>query len=169
MSEAPPFTLANVGDGPEEVSLSELSADNDVVVLLLQRDYYCMQCRDQIQAVAERYEDFRERGAEVVSIAPESPRSLAGWQEKYELPYPLLADPGSTVGDEMDQPVRFGLLGRFSDLFGRMPAAVLLDCRDGDPSVAWAHRGRSTWDRPSVDDLLDRVDDLLAGDLDGDP
>ena len=66
----------------------------------------------------------------------------------------------ATWGEEYDQPVRFGPLGEWSDFLGRMPEAVVLDCRDV-PRVAWTNRGRSTFDRPDVDDLLAAVDEAL--------
>ena len=58
-----------------------------------------------------------------------------------------------------DQPVRFGLLGSLSDFLGRMPKAVLLDCRDSEPRPVYTHEGSSTWDRPEIDDLLAAVDE----------
>jgi len=55
----------------------------------------------------------------------------------------------------------------FSDFFGRQPVVVILDRRESPPAVAYVHKGRLTFDRPSVDDLLGELDDLrsdLAGD-----
>ena len=57
------FELANVGPGPDPCSLRDLAADNAFVVLLFQRDFYCTNCRKQVQAVAERYDEFTEREA----------------------------------------------------------------------------------------------------------
>lgn len=153
------FSLPNVGPGPDPLSLSDLAADHDFAVLLFQRDYYCTNCRKQIQQVAERYEEFRERGAEVISILPESVSETRKWQAEYDLPYPLLADPEATVGDQYDQPVRFGVLGRLSDFFGRMPVAAIVDLRGDDPDLLYSHRGTSTWDRPELDEILATLDD----------
>jgi len=159
MSTAPSFTLANVGPGPDPLSLAALADDNDFVVVLLQRDHYCTNCREQVQTVAERYGEFRERGAEVVSVVPEPRENVQAWQDSYDLPYPLLADPDVAVGEAYDQPVRFGFLGEWSDFLGRMPEAILLDCRGDEPAVAWSYAGRSTFDRPAVDDLLAALDE----------
>jgi peroxiredoxin Q/BCP len=155
------LALPNVGPGLDPLSLSDLVDDEDFLVVLLQRDHYCTNCRDQVQQVADRYGEFRERGAEVVSVLPEPRDRAAAWQADYELPYPLLADPGADAGEEFDQPVRFGVLGSLSDFLGRMPTSVVVDARD-DPTVAWEHHGSSTYDRPSVDDLLELLDDLRA-------
>jgi len=151
------FTLPNVGAGPDPCSLDDVAGEHEVVCLLLQRDYYCTNCRKQVQAVADRYDEFRDRETEVVSVVPEEPETLKGWQDAYDLPYPLLADPETAIGDAYDQPVRFGLLGRLSDFFGRMPEAIVIDAR-GDPEIAWTYRSRSTFDRPSIDEILDEID-----------
>jgi len=157
--DLPDVELANVGPGPDPCSLPALAADHDALLVVLQRDHHCTYCRKQVQQVAERYDEFAERGVEVVSVVPEERDLVAEWQAAYDLPYPLLADPDATLGSALDQPVRFGPLGRFSDFLGRMPEALVFDCRD-EPRLAWVHRGSSTFDRPSVDDLLAAVDDL---------
>ena len=154
------FELPNVGAGPDTLSLSALARDHSFVVLLLQRDHYCTNCRDQVQRVADRYGEFRARDAAVVSVVPEPPERVREWHERYDLPYPLLADPDAAVGERYDQPVRFGVLGDVSDFLGRMPEAVVLDVRDPERvRTLYVHRGTSTFDRPDVDDLLDVIDD----------
>jgi len=160
--EAPSFELENVGPGPDPCSLSDLADEHDAVLALFQRDHRCTNCREQVRAVADRYGSVAERGAEVVSIVPEPRERVQSWQDSYDLPYPLLADPGAAVGDAYDQPVRFGLLGDLSDFLGRMPEAVVIDCREDSPRIAWSHAGRSTFDRPEVEELLAAVDDVLA-------
>jgi peroxiredoxin Q/BCP len=161
-TSAPAFELPNVAAGPDPYRLADRVADADVdfVVLLFQRDYYCGNCRDQVRAVADRYDEFAERGAEVASVLPEPADKAAGWQDSYDLPFALLADESKAVGDDYDQPTRFGALGSLHDLVGRMPEAVILDVRGDEPAVAFTHRGSSPTDRPSIDDLLAELDDL---------
>lgn len=161
MTADPEFELPNVGPGPETVSLAGLAESNDFVVVFFQRDHYCTNCRQQVQSVASRYAEFRERNAAVVSILPEPVDRARAWQDSYELPYPLLADPDATVGERFGQPVRFGLLGNVSDFLGRMPVVVIVDVRT-DPRIAWRYDGRSTFDRPTVDDIIAAVDDLIT-------
>ncbi|WP_435334533.1 peroxiredoxin family protein [Haloarchaeobius sp. TZWWS8] len=158
------FSLPNVGPGPDPCSLDRLAADHDFVLLLFQRDHYCTNCRKQVQQVRDRYDEFAARNTEVVSIVPESRERVQEWQDSYDLPYPLLADPEAATGDAYDQPVRFGLLGKVSDFFGRMPEAVILDTRGDEPSVAWEYRSRSTFDRPDLDRILAELDRLAGSD-----
>jgi peroxiredoxin Q/BCP len=157
------FSLPNVGPGSDPCSLSDLAGEHDFVVVYLQRDHLCTNCRKQVQAVGDRYEEFRERGAEVVSVVPEPREKVQSWQDNYDLPYPLLADPEASAGGTFDQPVRFGFLGDLSDFLGRMPEVVVVDGRGETPEVAWSHSGRSTFDRPSVGDVLAALDDLREG------
>lgn len=152
------FELPNVGPGPDPFRLADVDAD--FLVLFFQRDYYCTNCRSQVQTLADRYEEFRARDAEVASVLPEPVEQTREWQAQYDLPYPLLADPDAAVGDQYDQPVRFGPLGKLSDFFGRMPEVVLLDLRGDRPEIAYSYRSTSTFDRPEVDEVLAELDDL---------
>ncbi len=157
------FELRNVGAGPDPLRGRDLAEDKEFILLLFQRDHYCTNCRKQVQSIAERYDAFEQRGTAVVSIVPEPPEKLREWQQKYDLPFALCADPNTDISDQYDQPVRFGPLGRLSDFFGRMPKAVLLDCRDDELTVAYTHEGTSTWDRPEIDEMLNEIDTLQSG------
>ncbi|MFB6178079.1 MAG: redoxin domain-containing protein [Halobaculum sp.] len=150
---APSFKLPNVGPGPDPFSLDAVGDDYDSVLLLFQRDYYCTKCRQQVRAISDRFDEFEAVGALPVSVLPESVDKTRSWQEKLDLPYPVLADPESAVGDEYDQPTRFGILGNAFDFVGRMPLAVVIDL-DGEPTVHATYPGSSTFDRPDLDELL---------------
>ncbi len=154
------FSLPNVGPGPDPLDLSEFLSEHDSVVVYLQRDHLCTNCRKQVQQVADRYDELRDRDAGVVSVVPEPREKVQSWQDSYELPYPLLADPDAAAGEAFDQPVRFGFLGDLSDLLGRMPEVVVVTGSTDGPEVAWSYAGRSTFDRPSVDDVLAALDGL---------
>lgn len=156
------FSLPNAAAGPDPFSLSDLPAEVSFAVLFFQRDHYCTNCRKQVQQLADRIDEFRDRDAEVVSIVPEPVDRVEEWQEAYDLPFPLLADPETEAGDAYDQPVRFGVLGRISDFLGRMPEVVIVDRRGAEPTVAYAHKGSSTFDRPEIDEILAELDELRA-------
>ena len=151
------FELPNAGAGPDPFSLSAAAADADAVVLLFQRDYHCGNCRAQVEAIGDRYAEFEALNATVVSILPEPVERAREWQDSYDLPFALLADPDTDVSDAYDQPVRFGVLGSLHDLVGRMPVAMVLDTRSGEPVVAYTYEGRMPADRPEIDDLLDEI------------
>jgi peroxiredoxin Q/BCP len=173
------FELPNAGAGPDPLVLSDLAADPDTagrrrpasrtppadnlaIVLLFHRDYRCRNCREQVRDVADRYGEFRERDAAVVSVLPEPKEKAEKWQRKYHLPFPLAADEEKAVAAQYGQPTRFGRLGGLHDLVGRLPETAILDVRGGDPRLHAVHRGDSPGDRPPVDDVLAMVDRMLA-------
>ncbi|GAA0553024.1 redoxin domain-containing protein [Halorubrum ejinorense] len=164
VERVPDFELPNVAAGPDPFSLAAAAADpdTDAIVLLFQRDYHCGNCRKQVQVIAERYDEFAALNASVVSILPEPVERAREWQSSYDLPFALLADPDADVSDAYDQPVRFGVLGSLHDLVGRMPVAMVLDVRSGEPVVAYTYEGRMPADRPEIDDLLAEIDSLRA-------
>jgi len=150
------ITLPNGGVGPDPLRLDGLEAE--FVVLLFQRDSLCGSCRSQVQAIATRYEQFRERNAVVVSVLPEPIEQAAEWASTYELPFPVVADPDNATADRFGQPVRFGLLGKLHNLLGRMPLAVIIDLRGDEPRLVYSHVGTSPSDRPTVEGLLLELD-----------
>lgn len=157
------FERPNVATGSDPFRFFEYASrpDIDALVLLFQRDYHCINCRKQVQAIASRYDEFRDRRADVVSTVPESRERTATWDDQYDLPVPLLADESKGVCDAYDQPTRFGALGSIHDIVGRMPESIVVDTV-GEPTIEYVHRGRLPADRPSIDDLLTAVDECRS-------
>lgn len=164
MTELTDFELPNLTVGPDPFGLLDYTADPDrnAIVLLLLRDYHCPKCRSQVETVADRYGEFEDRNAAVVAVLPESVDRTRNWADQSEIPFPLLADGSKTAGEQYDQPTRFGALGSLHDMIGRMPEAVVIDATGSEPTVDHVHRGTSIGDRPTVDDLLDRIDTIVS-------
>lgn len=162
--QAPDVELANAGPGPDPLSLSELAARDDVdaIVLLFQRDHYCIHSRHQVQQVNGRYAEFTTRNAWIVSVVPEDRRRARSWVERYDVMFPIVADPDHAAGEAYGQPTRYGKLGEVSDLLGRLPLAVVLDTREGELSIAHTHAGQTAGDRPSVDELLAKITEITG-------
>jgi peroxiredoxin Q/BCP len=148
--------LPNGGVGPDPLRLDEVDAE--FVVLLFQRDHLCGNCRSQVQDIAARYDEFRKRNAVVVSVLPESKERAAEWATNYNLPFPVVADPNTTVADRFGQPVRFGFLGSLHNLLGRMPLAVIIDLRGDEPRLVYSYVGNAPSDRPTIEGLILELD-----------
>lgn len=161
MDEEPPpsFELRNAGVGPDPLSLEQTRKLVDFAIILLLRDYHCPKCRAQVQRVAKKAQTIQRRDTAVLPVLPDSYEKAQRWQEEYALPFPLLADPAGEVSDGYDQPRRFGVFGQIHDVIGRMPKAVVLDLR-GDPVIVDDYDGSTPGDRPSIETLLESVDDL---------
>jgi len=159
MEELPEFELRNAGVGPDPLTFSDIAEFADFAIMLFLRDYHCPKCRAQVNRVAEKAEIVKGRGTAVVPVLPNSYEKAENWQDKYELPFPLLADPAGELGDAYDQKRRFGAFGKLHDVIGRMPKAVLLDLR-AEPRLLEAYDGSTPGDRPELEELLDSIDEI---------
>lgn len=148
--------LPNGGVGPDPLRVDQLDAE--FVVLLFQRDHLCSKCRTQVEQIAARYDEFRERNSVVVSVLPEPKERAAEWATNYDLPFPVVADPDNRVAERFGQPVRFGFLGELHDLLGRMPLAIMIDLRASEPRLVYSHVGNSPSDRPTIEGLILELD-----------
>ncbi|HYO62591.1 MAG TPA: peroxiredoxin [Pyrinomonadaceae bacterium] len=117
-SPAPDFTLAD-GDG-REWHLSEQRGR--VVVLLFYPGDETPVCTRQMCSVRDRWEDYREAGAEVVGISMDTADSHRRFAEHHQLPLRLLSDADGRVSRAY---------GALSWLPGRSARAVVIVGRDG--------------------------------------
>lgn len=87
--KAPDFTLSDK-DG-KQVSLSDFLGKH--VVLYFYPKDNTPGCSRQAAAFASLYNEFTEKGAEVIGISRDSLASHQKFAEKYALPFVLLSDP----------------------------------------------------------------------------
>ena len=87
-TKAPDFTLPNQNN--ELISLSDLSGKR-VILYFYPRDM-TPGCTWQACNFAELYPQFLEKGAVVIGISKDSVSSHKKFEEKYHLPFTLLAD-----------------------------------------------------------------------------
>ena len=92
---APDFTLADV-DGADFHLAKE--AETSPIILVFYYGYSCSHCVSQLFGLAKDIEIFRELGAKIIAISPDS-RELT--KERYAeygtFPFPVLSDPGNKV------------------------------------------------------------------------
>jgi peroxiredoxin Q/BCP len=86
---APDFELTS--DSGERVRLSELRG-KPVVLYFYPRDD-TPGCTAQACGIRDAYGEFREAGAVVLGVSPDTEASHLKFRSKYELPFTLLADP----------------------------------------------------------------------------
>ena len=96
------------------------------------------------------YADFVARGAEVLVVGPDGPRSFQRTWEKETFPFPGLADPQHTVADLYRQEVNLPKLGR-------MPAVLIVD-KAGQ--IRYEHYGESMSDIPLNQEVLQVLEQL---------
>lgn len=111
---APDFELPS-GSGTV-IRLRELRGKKVVIFFYPQDD--TPTCTREACSFRDRREELVKRGAVVLGISPDSPRSHGRFAEKYRLPYPLLSDEKKAVMKA------YGVWGR-KVLFGRAYRGVI--------------------------------------------
>ena len=94
--KAPAFNLAD--DRGKKVRLSSLLG-SPVVLYFYPRDD-TPGCTREACAFRDRKAELKELGAIVLGISPDTVESHAKFKEKYELNFPLLADPDHAVAEK---------------------------------------------------------------------
>jgi peroxiredoxin Q/BCP len=93
---APSFTLTS--DTGEEISLESLRG-RPVVLYFYPRDD-TPGCTAQACGIRDAWGEFERAGAVVLGVSPDDEASHAKFKQKYELPFPLLADTDHSVSEQ---------------------------------------------------------------------
>jgi thioredoxin-dependent peroxiredoxin len=93
---APDFEL--VDDSGETVTLSSLRG-KPVVLYFYPKDD-TPGCTTQACGIRDAWDEFERVGAVVLGVSPDDEASHARFREKYELPFPLLADTGHATAED---------------------------------------------------------------------
>lgn len=103
---APEFTLPDQ-DGRDR-SLTSLLGDGPLILYFYPADF-TPGCTAEACTLRDLHTDIQHAGLRVVGISPQSAASHKRFQEKYNLPFLLLADPGKTVIAMYDVDGPFGI------------------------------------------------------------
>ncbi|MEZ6134293.1 MAG: thioredoxin-dependent thiol peroxidase [Pirellulaceae bacterium] len=95
-AKAPAFTLKN--DAGEKVKLSDL-VGSPVVIYFYPKDD-TPGCTKEACAFRDRKAELKDLGAVVLGISPDTVESHAKFREKFQLNFPLLADPDHKVAEK---------------------------------------------------------------------
>ena len=94
--KAPEFELTS--DTGDEVSLASLRG-KPVVLYFYPKDD-TPGCTTQACGIRDAWSEFEQAGAVVLGVSPDDAASHARFREKYELPFPLLADTGHATAED---------------------------------------------------------------------
>jgi len=95
--KAPDFTLPDPTG--KEVKLSDL-LESGPVVLTWYRGGWCPYCNIALLALQKKLPEFKEAGAQLVAITPETPDHSLDTTEKQNLDFEVLSDVGNKVAEE---------------------------------------------------------------------
>jgi thioredoxin-dependent peroxiredoxin len=93
-SKAPDFTLMD--DAGKPFKLSDHLGKGKVVLFFYMSDK-ATNCTDEICCFRDDYEKFREKGADVIGISPDTVKDQAEFKKEHNVQFALLSDPGSKV------------------------------------------------------------------------
>ena len=94
----PSFELPNVKS--EEVSLNNIKGEKATVISFY-RGGWCPYCNLELQALQQALPEFKNLGANLVAISPETPDSSLTTEEKNELTFEVLSDIDNKLGKEL--------------------------------------------------------------------
>jgi peroxiredoxin len=94
-SEAIAWSLPDVDEKTR--SLTDYQGRPVVVVFYL--GYGCLHCAEQLQAMAKKFDGFKQAGLEVIAVSTDKQINLKRAYENFEggFPFPLVADPDMAV------------------------------------------------------------------------
>lgn len=145
------FELHNAGAGRGPLTAADLAADHDHVVAVLLRNHYCPQCRALVRDLADRYGAFATRGVAVVPVLPDIRERAVVWHRRYDLPFPMVADPGD--GGE-----GFETFAPFQRTIPELPGAVVFECDGRRLRTVSRHGCHGSGTDSLIDRLLERLD-----------
>jgi len=94
---APDFTLSSTDD--RDVRLSDFKGQQ-AVVLYFYPPHDTPGCTAEACSFRDLRSLFHEHGAEILGVSTDSVKSHKKFQQKYQLTFPLLADPDHAVADQ---------------------------------------------------------------------
>jgi peroxiredoxin Q/BCP len=112
---APDFSLKN--QNGETVSLSDYTGKSNIVIFFYPKDD-SPGCTAEACSFRDRYDVFKEKGAEVIGISKDDTQSHSGFAQKHGLPFELLSDTGGKVAKE------FGVENTFFIIPGRVTFVI---------------------------------------------
>jgi len=109
---APVFSLPDAQG--KLVSSVELLAQGPLVVSFY-RGVWCPYCNMELQALEQALPAFKERGASLVAISPQSQANSRKSQREHALGFPILSDSGNEIAASFG--LRFKLPGYLAELY----------------------------------------------------
>lgn len=111
---APEFEL--ISDEGQPVKLSDFRGQQVVIFFYPKAD--TPGCTTQACGFRDNFEVIEAASTVVLGISPDSPKALAKWKKKQNLPYPLLSDPQHEVAEA------FGVWGE-KKMYGRSYMGII--------------------------------------------
>lgn len=155
----------------KSMGLKELKAQAPLLVVFY-RGGWCPYCNKQVHQLTQAWPEFRRRNVTPVLISVDKTDAASLAQRSYEIPFPVLSDPGLKAHEAFDvvlevDAVTFQLykgyginLEQWSGQDHHKIAVTAAFIVGSDGLVQWAHTSKDYKTRPSVAQLLKVIDGL---------
>jgi peroxiredoxin len=172
-----PDVVVETTDG-DSVRLAQFWRQAPVLIFFV-RHVGCVFCREQVRALAQRYDDIRKRGAEVLAIIPTDAINAGRFARSMRLPYPVLCDTArrafaafglyeATIGDLAHPEVvlrtarqfargNLPIVNPFSSSLTQLGGVFIID---SDGVVRLGHAATPVFTYPAIDTCLAALDDI---------
>lgn len=165
--QVPDFSLTDHQGEP--VAFPELAAEGPLLVVFY-RGGWCPYCNLQIRQMTQAYDQFEARGVLPVLISVDKPDAAAMAQRTYEIPFPVLSDPGLAAHNAFEVVLQLdeATVERYrkhgldlEEWSGRDDGRIAVSSAflvSPEGVVQWVHTSLDYKTRPSVQQLLDVID-----------
>ncbi|MEF8850909.1 MAG: redoxin domain-containing protein [Haloarculaceae archaeon] len=169
------FELPNGGPGPDTVASEDFAEEFDAIVVLLLRDHYCQVSRDCASAYSDAVDEFLQQGAALVAALPDTEDRATFWRERYDLDFPVLADPSDAAPEPgagadpgvakqaamADGTPRFDAFDDVELAADSLPAVGVLDTASKFPRLVHTEGGETIRDCPTPEEALATAADVV--------
>lgn len=149
------FALPDASAGGEVRRAGDVAGGSEYLLAVLLGDHYCPRCRVLVRDLADGHGAFLDRSTAVAAVLPDRLERAAVWHRRYDLPFPILADPGPEGAGE----ARFDAFDRYHRRLGRLPGVVLFDVAAGRLRPVRTWDGGPDGTVPSAAGLLSAVEE----------
>ena len=171
----PPFSYNTAWE--DNISIYDTLKKADKTVIWVLRYIGCTTCRYDVHIATKRYEEFKEKGAQIIFVMQSDKAHIQNEFKEERLPFDLICDPEMKIYHEFMIEAakdKDELLGKkeFADkLFAKSPLikeagfehgdyegdemqlpALFIINKDGN--IDYAHYGEAIADMPNVDEIL---------------
>ncbi|MGK7952450.1 MAG: peroxiredoxin family protein [Xenococcaceae cyanobacterium] len=151
-SIAPDFSLPIIG-GSQKIRLSDYQGKQPVVLAftrIFTEKLFCPYCYPHIQDLKKRYQEFKDKGAELLMITSTDPVQSQQIVARLSLPYPFLYDPECSI---------FRRYGVGQALGAPLPAQFIVD---SEGRITFRHLFAFTDGNAETDTILRELDKLAG-------
>ncbi len=96
--KAPDFS--GIDDSGKKISLKDFKGKKFVLYFYPKDN--TSGCTQEACDFRDNFSSFKKAGIPVIGVSPDSEKSHKGFREKYELPFPLIADPDKKICEAYD-------------------------------------------------------------------